>query len=120
MTREEAKKIVYELSPELLGQTSEDRKIIREIVNEFKIEGVNLRGNCPNCWQDAVLVLRNFFEVDKEEDKTEISKKWRFVGKTAMRWKGHLIDATTPDEVIDKFVKYHPKFFERIEKEEEK
>lgn len=119
MKKEEAIKIVTALPTGLHEQTDADKKNIRAIVDEFGVEGVNLRGRCPSCWQDAVMVLRNFFGIssgdtdgDGEPDTT--GKKWKYLRKTAMRWRGNIIDANTPDSIIDEFVQYHPQFFELV------
>lgn len=118
MTREEAIKIVRELPTGRNMQTAEDKAHIREIVNEFKVEGVNLRSRCPDCWVDAVLVLRNFFGVtsnDTDGDgKPDTPSKWRYLRTTPMLWRGHLIDGTTPDDIVAEFVKWHPQFFEAV------
>ena len=97
----------------------EDRKAIRAIVKEFGVEGVNLRGNCPNCWQDAVIVLRNFFGISANgtdgDVKPDTPHRYRYLRRDAMMWRGYLIDGETDPAVIDEFVKWHPQFFERIE-----
>lgn len=120
MTREDAIKIVETLPTGLHQQSAADKEHIRTIVDEFEVPGCNLRGRCPNCWQDAVLVLRNFFAISTTEtdsgDGSGIGR-WRFIGSTAMWWRGHIIDATTPEEIVDEFVKYHPQFFEAVETE---
>lgn len=105
----------------LLEQSIEDKKHIRQIVKEFEVQGVNLRGNCPNCWQDAVLVLRNFFGISASDtdgdQKPDTPSKWRYLRRESMRWRGHLIDGTTPDDIVAEFVKWHPQFFEAVEDE---
>lgn len=121
MTREEAIKLVEVMPTGLFQQDSEDKKHILQIVTEFEVQGVNLRGSCPNCWQDAVLVLRNFFGVtsnDTDGDgNPDTPSKWRYLRSTPMLWRGYLIDGTTPDDIVDEFVKWHPQFFEAVEDE---
>lgn len=117
MKREEAIKIVAALPTGLHEQTEEDKKSIRAIVDGFGVEGVTLRGRCPSCWQDAVLVLRNFFgisggDTDGDGKPDTGSQKWRYLRPTAMKWRGIVIDQCTPDGVIEEFVKYHPQFYE--------
>ena len=109
--------------PTCIGcQTAEDKKNIRAIVKEFGVGGVNLRGSCPNCWQDAVLVLRNFFGIsanDTDGDgKPDTPHRWRYLRRDAMMWRGCIIDGNTPDEIIDEFVKWHPQFFEEVKIED--
>lgn len=122
MTREEAIKTVEALPVHVGGQTTEDKKTIRAIVKEFGVEGVNLRGGCPNCWSDAVLVLRNFFGIsggDTDGDGQQDNPgKWLYLRKEAMLWRGQIMDSTTPSAVVDEFVKYHPQFY-RLAKDEE-
>lgn len=119
MTRAEAAAYVEGL-PLLLHSLSDGQKeVIRTIVSDFGVEGVNLRGNCPNCWQDAVLVLRNFFgvtsgDVDGDGVVDDTNAKWRFKGDHPLMWRGHLIDAHTDEDVIEQFVQFHPKFFEQL------
>lgn len=117
MKKEEAIKIVTALPTGLHEQTDADKKNIRAIVDEFEVGGVNLRGRCPSCWQDAVLVLRNFFgisigDTDGDGSPDTGSKKWKYLRTSAMKWRGIIIDQNAPDEVIDEFVQYHPQFFE--------
>lgn len=117
MKKEEAIKIIKELPTGLHEQTEADKKNIRAIVDEFGVDGVNLRGRCPSCWQDAVLVLRNFFgisngDTDGDGKPDNQNKKWIYKRKTSMKWRGLIIDQSTPDDIIDEFVKYHPQFFE--------
>lgn len=117
MKREEAIKIVTALHTGLHEQTDADKKNIRAIVNEFEVGGVNLRGRCPSCWQDAVFVLRNFFgistgDTDGDGKPDTGSKKWKYLRTSSMKWRGIIIDQCTSDEVIEEFVKYHPQFFE--------
>ena len=116
MKKEEAIKIITALPTGLHEQTDADKKNIRAIVEEFNVGGVNLRGRCPSCWQDAVLVLRNFFgistgETDGDGKPDTGSKKWKYLRTSSMKWRGIIIDQCTPDEVIDEFVKYHPHFY---------
>jgi hypothetical protein len=119
MTREEAIVAVKALPTGLHQQTAKDKEVIRSIVKEFGVDGCNLRSRCPNCWQDAVLILRNFFGISSTEDPGEDGSigRWKFVGTTSMWWRGNIIDATTPEDVVDEFVKYHPQFFEAVGKE---
>lgn len=117
MKREEAIKIVEALPTGLHEQTDADKKNIRAIVEAFGVEGVNLRGRCPSCWQDAVLVLRNFFgistgDTDGDGKPDTGSKKWKYLRTSSMKWRGIIIDQCTPDEVIEEFVKYHPQFYQ--------
>lgn len=117
MKKEEAIKIVTALTTGLHEQTDADKKNIRAIVDEFEVGGVNLRGRCPSCWQDAVMVLRNFFgistgDTDGDGDPDTGSKKWKYLRTSSMKWRGIIIDQCTPDDVIDKFVQYHPQFYE--------
>lgn len=119
MKKEEAIKIISAIPTGLHEQTDDDKKNIRAIVDEFKVEGVNLRGRCPSCWQDAVLVLRNFFGISTRDTygdgKPDTgSKKWKYLRTSSMRWRGIIIDQCTPDEVIDEFVKYHPQFYKLL------
>lgn len=119
MKKEEAIKIVTALPTGLHEQTDADKKNIRAIVDEFEVGGVNLRGRCPSCWQDAVMVLRNFFgistgDTDGDGNPDTTGKKWRYLRKTAMRWRGNIIDADTPDSIVEEFVQYHPQFFEEV------
>lgn len=96
-------------------QTTEDKANIRQIVKEFDIQGVTLRGRCPNCWQDAVFVLRNFFGVSANDcdgdGQPDTPHKYTYLRREAMLWRGILIDGNSPDEVVDEFVKFHPQFF---------
>ena len=119
MKKEDAIKIVSELPTGFNEQTQKDKENIRAIVEEFGVAGCNIRGRCPNCWQDAVIVLRNFFGISANDTDgdghPDTPHRYRYLRRDAMVWRGHLIDGNTDTAVIDEFIKWHPQFFERIE-----
>lgn len=117
MKKKDAIGIVRNLPTSLSELSDVQKDDIRSIVDQYKVEGVNLRGNCPNCWHDAVMVLRNFFGINasaaqQTDDAGDKGRRWKYVGKVTMMWRGHVIDNTTPDDIVDEFVKFHPKFYE--------
>ena len=93
--------------------TADDRKAIRE---ECEAAGLNVRfnGNCPNCYQDALHLLRHHYTAEKASNEPVEGRKWLFVGNHPVMWNGRVrMDAFTPDEVVDEFVKFHPKYYRR-------
>ena len=118
MDKEEIVNKLQELGGRLKSITADDKFIIKAIISETPDLHIKLNGKCTNCWADAVLTLRNFYGVTSGEALgSTSSKKWEYLRSIPMAWRGYTIDATTPDEIIDEFVKYHPQFFKLKENE---
>lgn len=92
----------------------DDKEIIRQLIESTPELDIKVGGKCPNCWSDAVITLRNHYGISSGKAIVdESSKKWKYLRDYSMVWNGIIIDATTPDEIIDEFVIYHPQFFEK-------
>lgn len=103
---------IIELS-EKHSLTEEEKEEIRNAANEAEIE-VRFGGKCPNCYNDALVMLRSkFAAANKPTDR-----KWKYLRDSSQIWNGHIIDGNTPDEIVDEFVKLFPQFFELNQKPE--
>lgn len=112
MTKEEIIAKIEEIAPRMKSLSADDKKAIRKMVAATPEISVKLDCKCPNRWADAVLTLRNIYCVANEEAKPKNSnKRWQYLRKQSMVWRGMVIDDATPDTVIDEFVLFHPQFF---------
>ena len=120
MTEKEATAIVRTLPTSPTAKlTDGEKKKVRRIIKEFGIEGVTFSSKCPNCWHDAVILLRNRFGVSATPaPEVAADKKWRYTRANAVTWNGKVIDANTPDDVLAEFARFFPQLCEEVKEGE--
>lgn len=108
----EAKEKILEMLERISALKKSDKTAIRKMCEEAGL-GCKFETRCPDCYRDALLVLRQHYGISGKTCKP--NHGWRYTKDYTTYWRGHLLCETTPVNVIEEVVKYHPQFFERVE-----
>lgn len=87
--------------------TEEEKSEIREAAESAGLD-IKFGGKCPNCYTDALAILRGRAD---QPIKPANSGKYTYLRNEPMMWNGTIIDQHTDESVIDEFVKYFPEFY---------
>lgn len=99
-----------------ITDVSKDRRILYDVLDSIGI--TYKKTNCKQCLRDLYNIAME--ELGMVSDASELSDfnghgGWVYIQKKPASWKGHLIDSTTPIDVVEEFVKVHPDgWFRRI------
>lgn len=107
--------------------TSDDRKAIKAMCAEAGISA-KFETGCQQCYTDALLQLKVHYGVKSpvwsdvkhitESGNYEMNVQpcdWHLVGQGMVH-----IDLSTPDNIIEDVLKYHPHMFTKVKKEAKK